>query len=421
MNAAATLVSMAALLLSVPVFMVFGLGSAGVAIWGMNLPWSTLIQVSFGAMTKHVLIAVPLFIFTGLMMLRGGAAERLVRLATALVGHWPGGLGLAMILAMGFFAAFCGSILAAITAVGTIMIPQMVRQGYPKPFVIVLAASAAFLEALIPPSNAAILFSALTDVPVSRTFAAGVLPGFALMGLLSAVVAWKCRGFRSAQRAGLEERLTALRAAISGADDPGDHPRRDLRRAAVALRIRRSRRGLGDPDRRARAPRTHPARRDRGALRDGADHCGDLRHHRDGDLPERRAHLQPGAAEAHRALHRHGRHADGVLARRRRHLPDPRHLRRDRPGVLPDRAGLRRAGRVAGPRRAAPLRRLRRLRRHRHDHPAGLRRGLHRRRGGRGESRKGLPRGPALRGGRAGLRRRDDLPARGRDLAAELL
>ena len=176
MNAAATLLSMLLLLLAVPIFMVFGLGSASVAILGMDLPWSTLIQVSFGSMTKHVLIAVPLFIFTGMVMLRGGAAARLVHFATTLVGHWPGGLGLAMILAMGFFAAFCGSILAAITAVGTIMIPKMVEQGYPKPFVIVLAASAAFLEALIPPSNAAILFSALTDVPVSRTFAAGFVP-----------------------------------------------------------------------------------------------------------------------------------------------------------------------------------------------------------------------------------------------------
>jgi len=105
-----------------------------------------------------------------------------------------------MILAMGFFAAFCGSILAAITAVGTIMIPQMVQQGYPKPFVIVLAASAAFLEALIPPSNAAILFSALTDVPVSRTFAAGFIPGVVLIILLSAVVTWRCRHLRNAQR-----------------------------------------------------------------------------------------------------------------------------------------------------------------------------------------------------------------------------
>ena len=220
MNLAVGLFSVALLILSVPIFMVFGLGSASVAIWGMNLPWSTLIQVSFGAMTKHVLIAVPLFIFTGMIMLRGGAAARLVHFATTLVGHWPGGLGIAMILAMGFFAAFCGSILAAITAVGTIMIPQMVKQGYPKPFVIVLAASAAFLEALIPPSNAAILFSALTDVPVSRTFAAGFVPGFILIFLLGAVVMWRCRGLRNATKATTGERVAALKSALPGLFTP---------------------------------------------------------------------------------------------------------------------------------------------------------------------------------------------------------
>ena len=131
MKSIAIFFSLGLLILSVPIFMVFGLGSAIVAIWDLNLPWSTLIQVSFGSMTKHVLIAVPLFIFAGMVMLRGGAAGRLVHFATTLVGHWPGGLGIAMILAMGFFAAFCGSILAAITAVGTIMIPKMVDQGYP--------------------------------------------------------------------------------------------------------------------------------------------------------------------------------------------------------------------------------------------------------------------------------------------------
>lgn len=220
MNSAATLLSLLLLFLSVPIFMVFGLGSAATAIWGMNLPWSTLIQVSFGSMTKHVLIAVPLFIFTGMVMLRGGAAARLVHFATTLVGHWPGGLGIAMILAMGFFAAFCGSILAAITAVGTIMIPQMVDQGYPKPFVIVLAASAAFLEALIPPSNAAILFSALTDVPVSRTFAAGFVPGFILIVLLGALVTWKCRHLRNLNKATGKERLSAFWQAIPGLFTP---------------------------------------------------------------------------------------------------------------------------------------------------------------------------------------------------------
>ena len=84
------LLSLVLLGLSVPIFMVFGVGSAIAAVWGMNLPWSTLIQVAFGSMTKHVLIAVPLFIFTGMVMLRGGAAARLVHLATTLVGHWPG-------------------------------------------------------------------------------------------------------------------------------------------------------------------------------------------------------------------------------------------------------------------------------------------------------------------------------------------
>ncbi|MFV1877675.1 TRAP transporter large permease [Nioella sp.] len=220
MKSLSILISLMLLALSVPIFMVFGLGSAAVAIWDLNLPWSTLIQVSFGSMTKHVLIAVPLFIFAGMVMLRGGAAQRLVHFATTLVGHWPGGLGIAMILAMGFFAAFCGSILAAITAVGTIMIPQMVDQGYPKPFVIVLAASAAFLEALIPPSNAAILFSALTDVPVSRTFAAGFVPGFVLIILLGIVVTWRCRHLKNPVKATAGERISAFRAAIPGLFTP---------------------------------------------------------------------------------------------------------------------------------------------------------------------------------------------------------
>ena len=194
----AFVVSFFLLCFSVPIFLVFGIGSSMAAILGLNLPWSVLIQVSFGALTKHVLIAVPLFIFAGMVMLRGGAASRLVEFATKLVGHWPGGLGIAMVISMGFFAAFCGSILAAITAVGTIMMPKMIEQGYPKPFVVVLAASEALLEALIPPSNAAILFSALTNVPVSQTFAAGIVPGLILLVFMIGVVLFKCRYIKSA-------------------------------------------------------------------------------------------------------------------------------------------------------------------------------------------------------------------------------
>ena len=174
----AFIISLITLVISVPIFLVFGLGSSLAAIAGLNLPWSVLIQVSFGALTKHVLIAVPLFIFTGMAMLKGGAASRLVKFTTTLVGHWPGGpWELRWLLRWVSLQLFVDQYLAAITAVGTIMMPKMIEQGYPTPFVVVLAASAALLEALIPPSNAAILFSALTNVPVSKTFAAGVIPG----------------------------------------------------------------------------------------------------------------------------------------------------------------------------------------------------------------------------------------------------
>ena len=153
-------------------------------------------------------------------MLRGGIAGRLVNMTTAFVGHWPGGLGIGMVLAMGFFAAFCGSILAAITAVGTIMMPKMIDQGYPAPFVIVLAAAAALLEALIPPSNAAIVFSALTNVPVSKTFAAGIIPGLVLMILLIVLVSLRCRHIRIPEKPSRQELWVSIREALPGLMTP---------------------------------------------------------------------------------------------------------------------------------------------------------------------------------------------------------
>jgi len=207
-------ISLVLLFITVPVFLVFGLGSSLVAIFGLNLPWSLLIQVSFAAVTKQVLLAIPLFIFAGLIMLRAGVARRLVDLAMTMVGHLPGGLGIAMIITMGFFAAFCGSILAAITAVGSIMLPEMKKNGYPPAFSVVLAASAGLLEALIPPSNAAIIFSSMTGAPVSHTFAAGILPGLALMTLLIIVVMIRGRSFKRNPKQPWRARATAFRRAV---------------------------------------------------------------------------------------------------------------------------------------------------------------------------------------------------------------
>lgn len=179
--------------LSVPLFFVFGVTSAAVAVWGVGLPGHTLMQVSFDAVTKQVLVAIPIFIFAGNVMYHGGAARRLVDLGVTLVGHLPGGLGMAMILSIAVFSAISGSILASIVAVGGVLMQPMVEKGYPKGYVIVLAATAALMDALIPPSNTAIIYSSITHVPVSKAFTAGILPGIVLGLLLLVYVMWTCR------------------------------------------------------------------------------------------------------------------------------------------------------------------------------------------------------------------------------------
>lgn len=207
------LVSILAMALSVPLFLIFGAGSAGIAMDVLGLPAHTLMQVSFDAMTKQVLVAIPIFIFAGAVMLHGGSARRLVDLGMAMVGHLPGGMAVALLFAIGIFSAISGSILASIVAIGSVMMPPMIEKGYPKPFVVVLTAAAALIDALIPPSNTAIIFSAITHVPVSKTFAAGVLPGLLLMGLLLIYSMWYCRHMERSPRASWGERSRALAMA----------------------------------------------------------------------------------------------------------------------------------------------------------------------------------------------------------------
>lgn len=214
MIVATGLIALALLILSVPLFIVFGASSSLLATVGMGLPWTTLLQISLGSISTQVLVAIPLFVVAGNMMLAGGTSRRLIDFALAFVGHLPGGLALAMVLSMAFFGAFCGSILAGITAIGMILLPPMLDAGYPRAFAVALAACSAILEALIPPSNTAIVFSALTHVPVSQTFAAGILPGVVLLGLLIAYVVVSCWKMPRPPRVPMRKRMAALRGAV---------------------------------------------------------------------------------------------------------------------------------------------------------------------------------------------------------------
>jgi len=209
----AVAVGIITLIISVPIFIVFSLSGSLVVINALDLPWTVLTQVTFDSITKYILLAIPLFIFSGMVMVEGGMARRLVDVFTSAVGHWRGGLGIAMVLTMGFFGALCGSILAAIVAVGTIMVPVMVEKGYPRAFVAALAACSGFLDALIPPSNGAIIYCAITGENVAQAFAAGIVPGFVFGGLLILVVVWKCRHMEKSPRAGLRKFLRSVSSA----------------------------------------------------------------------------------------------------------------------------------------------------------------------------------------------------------------
>jgi len=199
--------------LSVPVFLVFGLSGSMVIVNALQLPVTILTQITFDSITKYILLAIPLFIFSGMVMVEGGMARRLVDVFANAVGHWRGGLGIAMVLTMGFFGALCGSILAAIVAVGTIMIPVMVEQGYKKSFVAALAACSGFLDTLIPPSNGAIIYCAITGENVAKAFAAGIIPAFVFGGLLILVVMVKCRYMPRGRRAPFRRLLASIYSA----------------------------------------------------------------------------------------------------------------------------------------------------------------------------------------------------------------
>ena len=210
----AIIIGIITLLLSVPIFLVFALSGSMIVINALGLPWSMITQVTFDAITKYLLLAIPLFIFSGMVMVEAGMARRLINVFIDLVGHLRGGLGIAMVLAMGFFGALCGSILAAIVAIGSVMIPIMEKNGYPKAFIAALACCAGSLDALIPPSNAAIIFSAITGEPVSRTFAAGIMPAFLYAGLLILMVLWNCRTMEKCPRATFKTLMSDLWKAI---------------------------------------------------------------------------------------------------------------------------------------------------------------------------------------------------------------
>jgi C4-dicarboxylate transporter DctM subunit len=192
------------LLLAVPVAVSVGLAAlAGLSLY-TPLPLVLVAQQAFAALDKFPLAAVPFFILAGNLMGEGGISNRLVDFAKSIVGGVQGGLACTCILTCMIFAAVSGSSVATTFAIGAILIPSMVRHGYPVPFAAALQASAAELGVIIPPSIPMILYGVAAEVSIGELFVAGFGPGLLIAGALMLWVWLWCRlkGYGKTDREG---------------------------------------------------------------------------------------------------------------------------------------------------------------------------------------------------------------------------
>jgi tripartite ATP-independent transporter DctM subunit len=171
------------LLIGVPVAFAIGLSSIA-TILAAGLPIAVVFQKMVGGMQVFSFLAIPFFVFAGELMLYGGIAERIVRFANSLVGHVRGGLGMSNVLGCTLFGGIVGSPVADVSAMGSVMIPLMKKEGYDADYAVNVTTHASLVGALMPTSHNLILFtlatSGLASVSVVGLMLAGVIPALIL-------------------------------------------------------------------------------------------------------------------------------------------------------------------------------------------------------------------------------------------------
>ncbi|MBW1974244.1 MAG: TRAP transporter large permease [Deltaproteobacteria bacterium] len=181
-------------LLNVPIALSIALASLLAFHAHGDLPLMMVIQRLYAGVDSFPLMAVPLFMYAGLLMEAGGISRRVVDLAEATVGWLPGGLTAVTIVSAMFFAGISGSAAADAAAVGSILIPAMIQRGYDPKLASAVMASGGSLGVVIPPSIPMIIFGFLTGASIGKLFAAGILPGIVIgisLIALSVFIAWR--------------------------------------------------------------------------------------------------------------------------------------------------------------------------------------------------------------------------------------
>ena len=190
------------IILAVPVWAVLGVTSVSMLHFSGVLPLSLLGEALFDGIDAFALIAVPLFILTGDVLVRTGLSHKLLDVAEALVGGFRSGFGTATVLVCGFFACISGSDAAGAAGVGRMTIDRLVEQGYPRPYACALVAAGACTGILIPPSIAYIIIGLILGISASTLFLAALIPGLMVMLtiMLTNVVMNKIMGYEDANQ-----------------------------------------------------------------------------------------------------------------------------------------------------------------------------------------------------------------------------
>jgi len=201
--------------LSISVAVAIGLSSI-VGAWQSNVNLLTIVKEMFGAINKFPLAAIPFFILAGNLMETGGISARLVEFAKSIVGGVQGGLAATCVLTCMIFAAVSGSSVATTFAIGAILIPALIRHGYPVNFAAALQATSAELGVIIPPSIPMILYGVSAEVSIGELFIAGFGPGLLIGGVLMlfVVVYARWKGYGKKDHEGRLPFLVATRRAI---------------------------------------------------------------------------------------------------------------------------------------------------------------------------------------------------------------
>ena len=183
-----------------------------------QVPIESVALKLFTGIEKFEIMAIPFFILAGNFLTHGGVAKRMIRFATSMVGHWHGGLGLGGVLACALFAAVSGSSPATVVAIGSILMPAMVRAGFPSRFGAGVITTSGALGILIPPSIVMVMYSVSTNTSVGALFMAGVIPGLMLAFMLGLTTWYRARSnnYPRMPKASWAERLKALRESIWG-------------------------------------------------------------------------------------------------------------------------------------------------------------------------------------------------------------